>query len=169
MECSNGSYLTQFLIDMYTCSLSCNIVFLHISTPSVNNKDRRQNLINAKLIYYKYCIVIFYNHINLQWNVPMVHIFPSSCINMYTCSRVLQYCFLAHFYLVTFECGYNNYMYTCPGRIFSLSISILSSSISIVSPSNLGIVGIHLATLSTASLYSCSITLAGIDAECLLL
>ena len=149
--------------------MSCNIVFLHISTPSVNNKDRRQKLINAKLMYYKYCIVLLYNHIKLQWNVRMVPILHSSCINMHTWYRVLKYCLLAHFYMVTFEYGYNNYMYTCPGRIFSLSISILSSSISIVSLSKLGIASIHLATLFIASLHSCSITLAGIDTECLLL
>ena len=83
--------------------VSLNIVFLYISTPSVNNKDRRQKLINAKLIYYKYCIVLLYNHIKLQWNVRMVPILHSSCINMHTWYRVLEYCLLAHFYMVTFE------------------------------------------------------------------
>jgi hypothetical protein len=37
--------------------VSCNTVFLRISTPSVNNKDRRQKLIHEKLIYYKYSII----------------------------------------------------------------------------------------------------------------
>ena len=37
----------------------------------------------------------------------------SSCINMYTCSRVLECCLLAHFYILIFECGYNN-LHTCP-------------------------------------------------------
>ena len=40
-ECSNGSYITQFLHKFVHVIVFGNIVFLHISTPSVNNKERR--------------------------------------------------------------------------------------------------------------------------------
>ena len=43
MEFPNGSYITQFL-HQHDVFMSCNTVLLHISTPSVNNKDRRQKL-----------------------------------------------------------------------------------------------------------------------------
>jgi len=95
----------RFCIDFCPC-----YCLIYTGTLSVNNKDRSQKLINVKLIYYKYT----HDHIKLQWNVLIVPIIlHSSCINMYPCSRALEYCLLAHFFSITFEYEYNN-MHTCP-------------------------------------------------------
>ena len=81
--------------------------------------------------------------------IPRV-ILHSFCINMYKCSRVLEYCLLAHFYLRMWVYQFVHKS-SSPG-ILSSSVSItwgsLSSSISILSPSNMAIASMNLAALS---------------------
>jgi hypothetical protein len=91
----------------------CDALFLLISltdfgTQLVKNKDRRQKLIYVKLIYYKYPII---NHKKLQWNVRMVPILHSSCINMmFSCPAILFSCtFLLHWSIIKTE-DRNKYM-----------------------------------------------------------
>ena len=115
MECPNGSYLPQFLhkyVHMFSCPAilsSCTFLLNRSIQKNVIKTEYRNKSIQNWFI----TSILLCNHIKLQWNVRMVPILHSSSINMYTCSRVLEFCLLAHFYMVTFECGYNM-MYTCP-------------------------------------------------------